>query len=88
MIDGMNRLMTQNLGLLMGSSTAQEIDESKVQVDTRQLYMPNINNSQLVTNKMIINELLPGKDFNAKEIVLGRSMQDRHERDITELLSL
>ena len=50
--------------------------------------MPNINNSQLITNKMIVKELLPGKDFNSNKIVLGRSMQDRHDRDITQLLGL
>ena len=80
--------MTQNLGLLMGSKIAQEIDLGKVQVDERQLYMANITNSVLVTNKLVVQELLPSKDCHNKKIVLGRSMQERHDTDINELLAI
>jgi hypothetical protein len=72
----------------MGSSVAHEIKEGKVAVDERQLYMANITNSVLVTNKLVVRELLPSQDCHNHGIVLGRSMQQRHETDINELLAV
>jgi hypothetical protein len=62
----------------MGSQAAKSVTEMLVQVDERQIYVPSVANTHMISNKAVIRDLLPLKDSKNTNIVLGKPLEENH----------
>lgn len=87
----MNKIISDNLGVLLLTDTkisGLDLNDNKVIVNKQKLLMPSVQNSVIITNRLVIRELLNKADKDSNQLVLGRTFMEKREQEIKDMIKI